>query len=396
MEQALADIRVLDLGQLVQGPQAAATLADMGADVIKIELPQVGDLARWIFCSQTDLRTPYFEASNRGKRGMTLDLRTTEGASIFKQMVRSADVVISNFKPGTLEEWGLGYDDLCMVNKSIICAAGSTFGPIGPDAQMEGADLAGQCAGGLVSTIGYDGTPLSPVGATIADHIASQNLLSGILAALYSRERTGLGQLIEGSLVGGQIWAQASEYTHFLLTNEVPGRGHYSHPLLRGVYGIFQTIDGWIGIIGVPPDSRDAFFIAMGQPELALDGRYQGLLASREDLDELFELLNPVFQTKTTEQWSNELRSMSVRYAPVRDYRQAVADEGLWQNGYFQEAKDNAGSNQRIVGTPIRMSGTPLSPSGNVPELGQHTDEIMKNLGYSESEILALRDQHII
>ena len=141
---------------------------------------------------------------------------------------------------------------------------------------------------------------MSPVGATIADHIASQNLLSGILAALYSRERTGLGQLIEGSLVGGQIWAQASEYTHFLLTDEVPGRGHYSHPLLRGVYGIFQTSDGWIGIIGVPPDSRDAFFIAMGQPELALDERYQGLLASREDLDELFELLNPVFKTKTT------------------------------------------------------------------------------------------------
>jgi len=396
MSKALDDLRVLDLGQLVQGPQAAATLADMGADVIKIELPLVGDLSRWIFCSEDDLRTPYFLATNRGKRGMTLDLRTRQGGDIFKQLVRSADVVISNFQPGTLEEWGLGYEDLRLINERIICAAGSTFGPTGPDAQLEGADLAGQCAGGLVSTIGYDGTAFSPVGATIADHIGSQNLLSGILAALYSRERTGQGQLIEGSLVGGQIWAQASEYTHFLLTDEVPGRGHYSHPLLRGVYGIFETSDGWIGVIGVPPDSRDAFFIAMGQPELALEERYMGLLASREDLTELYERLNPVFKTRTTAQWCEELRAMNVRYAPVRDYRQAVADEGLWENGYFQEATDKTGSARRIVGTPIRMSGTPLSPSAEVPELGQHTGEILEGLGYSASEIEALREESII
>ena len=396
MSKALGGITVLDIGQLVQGPQAAATLADMGADVIKIELPLVGDLARWIFCSETDLRAPYFQATNRGKRGMTLDLRTESGVEIFKQLVQSADVVISNFKPGTLEEWGIGYEDLRGINEGIICAAGSTFGPVGPDAQLEGADLAGQCAGGLVSTIGYEGAAYSPVGATIADHIASQNLLSGILAALFSRERSGEGQLVEGSLVGGQIWAQASEYTHFLLTDEVPGRGHYSHPLLRGVYGIFETSDGWIGVIGVPPDSRDAFFIAMGHAELALEERYMGLLASREDLTELFERLNPVFQTRTTDEWCEVLREMNVRYAPVRDYRQAVADDGLWQNVYFQEAEDNAGTNQRMVGTPIRMSGTPLTPSGFVPELGQHTDQIMLGLGYSEEEIHTLRDQNVI
>jgi len=396
VSKALEGIRVLDIGQLVQGPQAAATMADMGADVIKVELPLVGDLSRWIFCSETDLRAPYFQATNRGKRGMTLDLRTEAGVKIFKQLAQSMDVVISNFKPGTLEKWGIGYEDLRAINDGIICAAGSTFGPVGPDAQLEGADLAGQCAGGLVSTIGYEGTPYSPVGATIADHIGSQNLLSGVLAALFSRERTGKGQLIEGSLVGGQIWAQASEYTHFLLTDDVPGRGHYSHPLLRGVYGIFETMDGWIGLIGVPPDSRDTFFIAMGQPELALEERYMGLLASREDLTELFERLNPIFQTRTTDEWCDVLRKMNVRYAPVRNYREAVDDNGLWQNGYFQEEADKDGTNQRMVGTPIRMSGTPLIPSGHVPELGQDTEEIMVELGYTEQEIHALRQQNVI
>lgn len=396
MTRALEGITVLDIGQLVQGPQAGATLADMGADVIKIELPMVGDLSRWVFCSEQDTRSAYYVACNRGKKGMTLDLRTAEGADIFKKMVADADIVISNFTPGTLEEWGLGFDALEKVNPGIILACGSSFGPIGPDADLEGADLAGQCAGGLITTIGYDGTPYTPVGVTIADHIGSQNLLSGVLAALYHRERTGKGQRIEGSLLGGQIWAQASEYTHYLMTGELPGRGHYSHPLLRGVYGIFETSDGWIGIVGVPPDSRDAFFIAMDQPELALDDRYLGLLTSREDLTELFERLNPVFKTRTTDEWCAALREMGVRYAPVRDYAQASADPGAWENGYFQEATNEAGETYRIVGTPIRMSLTPLEPSGAVPALGQHTDEILHQHGLTKEQIADLRTKSII
>jgi len=396
MNKALEGIRVIDIGQLVQGPQAGATLADMGAQVIKIELPMVGDLSRWIDCSPEDNRNAYYVACNRGKQCMTLDLRTPEGAGIFKEMVSSTDIIISNFKPGTMEEWGLGFEDLRELNAGIIWAAGSTFGPDGPDAAQEGADLAGQCAGGLISTIGYDGSPYSPVGATIADHIGSQNLLSGILAALYYRERSGQGQKIEGSLLGGQIWAQASEYTHYLMTNKVPGRGHFSHPLLRGVYGIFETRDGWIGVIGVPPDSRDAFFIAMGQPELALDERFLGLLASREDLIELFERLSPVFKEKTTEQWCSVLREMGVRYAPVRDYAGTVADQGAWINGYFQEAIDERGETIPIVGTPIKMSVTPLTPSAQVPELGQHTDVLLRAQGYTDEQIAGLRSRNVI
>ena len=396
MNKALEGIRVIDVGQLVQGPQAGATLADMGAQVIKIELPMVGDLSRWIPCSAEDNRNAYYVACNRGKQCMTLDLRTSEGAGIFKGMVSSTDIIISNFKPGTMEEWGLGFEDLRELNVGIIWAAGSTFGPDGPDADQEGADLAGQCAGGLISTIGYDGSPYSPVGVTIADHIGSQNLLSGILAALYYQERSGQGQKIEGSLLGGQIWAQASEYTHYLMTNEVPGRGHFSHPLLRGVYGIFETRDGWIGVIGVPPDSRDAFFIAMGQPELALDDRFLGLLASREDLTELFERLNPVFKGKTTEQWCSVLREMGVRYAPVRDYAGTAADQGAWINGYFQEAIDEQGETIPIVGTPIKMSVTPLTPSAQVPELGQHSDALLRTQGYTDEQIADLRSRNVV
>ncbi len=391
MPGALEGIRVLDVGLLVQGPQAGVLLADMGADVIKVELPELGDHARWIVISEDDLRGVYFHANNRGKRSVTIDLRTASGVDIFKRLAADADVVISNFKPGTMESWGVGYDDLKAINPGIIWGAGSTFGPVGPDSDREGADLAGQAAGGLVSTIGHDGEPPTPVGATIADHCASQNLAAGVLAALVSRGRTGEGQRVDVSLLGGQIWAQASEYTHYLLTGEVPGRGTYGHPLLRGLYGLFQTQDGWIGIIGVPLDDQDAFFIAIDQPELALDPRYQGLLASREDMRELFARLNPVFATKTTAEWGEIFTKAGVRWAPVRDYSEVAQDAGAWENGYFQKLDDGRGGEVAVVPAPITMTGTPLVPSGWLPELGEHTDEVLQGAGYSADDIARFR-----
>ena len=149
-------------------------------------------------------------------------------------------------------------------------------------------------------------------------------------------------------------------------------------------------------MIGVPPDSRDAFFIAMGQPELALDERFLGLLASREDLTELFERLNPVFKEKTTKQWCLVLREMGVRYAPVRDYAGTVADQGAWINGYFQKAIDERGETLPIVGTPIKMSATPLTPSAQVPELGQHTDLLLRAQGYTDEQIADWRYRNVI
>ena len=396
MSGALQGIKVLEVGQLVQGPQAGALFADMGANVIKIELPQIGDLSRWIFLSETDTRSAYFYGCNRGKRSVTLDLRTSAGAALFKRMARDADVVLSNFKPGTMDSWGLGYEDLRAENPGLIWAAGSTFGHLGADADREGADLAGQAAGGLVSTIGHDGTPPSPVGVTIADHIASQNMTSGILAALVSRARSGLGQRVDVSLLGGQIWAQASEYTHYFMADEVPGRANGGHPLLRGLYGVFETKDGYIGVIGVPPEARDAFFIAMDKPELALDPRYQGLLASKADMAELFDMLNPVFRRKTTAQWCEALRAMGVRYAPVRDYQQVAADPGVWENGYLQKVTNAQGEEVAVVGTPISMSETPLTPSATAPMLGEHTDECLAEMGLSEAQIAALREEGTI
>ena len=393
---ALEGIRVIDVGLLVQGPQAGQTLRDLGAEVIKVELPGLGDMARWIPISMEDLRTPYFEACNRGKKSITVDLRVAEGANIFRKLVDTADVLVANFKPGTLEAWGLSYEALSKSNPGLIYAMGSTFGPEGKGADREGADLAGQAAGGLISTTGSDGEPPTPVGATIADHIGSMNMTVGILAALFSRNVTGKGQRIDVSLLGGQIYAQASEYTAYLMTGEVPGRSNGGHPLLPMAYGVLETADGYIALVGVLPDKRQALYEAAGVPELIEDERFAPIIYTTEIRQELFRLLADGFKAKTTDEWAAILDRIEVRYAPVNDYEQAASDPLVTTNKYIVELEDFNGETRRVVGSPIKMSDTPTSPSASAPELGQHTEEILLELGYSWEQIGELRDLQAI
>ena len=393
---ALEGIRVVDVGLLVQGPQAGQTLRDLGAEVIKVELPGLGDMARWIPISMEDLRTPYFEACNRGKKSITIDLRVTEGANIFRKLVDAADVLVANFKPGTLEAWGLSYEELSKTNPGLIYAMGSTFGPEGKGADREGADLAGQAAGGLISTTGSDGEPPTPVGATIADHIGSMNMTVGILAALFSRNETGKGQRVDVSLLGGQIYAQASEYTAYLMTEKVPGRSNGGHPLLPMAYGILETADGHIALVGVLPDKRQALYEAAGVPELIEDERFAPIIYTTEIRQELFRLLSDGFKAKTTDEWAAILDRIEVRYAPVNDYAQAASDPLVTTNNYIVELEDVNGETRRVVGSPIKMSDTPTSPSASAPELGQHTEEVLLELGYTWEQIGELRDLQAI
>ena len=389
---ALDGIRVLDLGLLVQGPQAAAMLGDLGADVIKVELPGIGDQARWIGVElPADWRPPYFIANNRGKRSVTLDLRTAGGAAAFTRLVASADVMISNFKPGTLEGWGLGYDDLAPDNPRLVYATGSAFGPVGPDAEREGADLAGQAAGGLIATTGTDDGEPSPVGATISDHIASQNMVAGILASLFHRERTGLGQRVDVSLVGGQIYAQAAEYTAYFLNGRQPGRSNHGHPLLPFIYGIFPTSDGWIAMIGVPAHLKDAFFETIGRPDLGADPRYGAPFLTPDDRRDLFALLRDIFRTSTTADWLARLRHAGQRVAPVRDYAAVTADPQVLANGYIVPAGDPSSPTELMIGSPIRLSATPAEPSSTVAELGQHTEEVLLEIGCTWDDIERFR-----
>ena len=391
MAGALAGTRVIEAGLLVQGPQAAATLGEWGAAVIKVELPGIGDQSRWLPLAPGDTRSGYFIGCNRGKRSLTLDLRVPDGRDLFLRLVEQADVVITNFKPGTMDDWGLGYDAVSARNPRIVYAVGSTFGSIGPDVQREGADLSAQAAGGLISTTGRNPSESTPVGVTIADHIASQNLVSGILAALLHREKSGRGQKVETSLLGSQIWAQAAEYTRTLLLGTPNERSSHGHPMIPGVYGIFSTADGWLAIVGAAGPAREKLFDVIGAPELVdtpifLWGAEKAAVFARMDAG---------FATRTTAEWCTVLMAEGIRHAAVRNHAEVVADPSVWENGYLVKV-DGPNGPVANVAAPVRFSETPATTPAVAPELGQHTEEVLLELGLDWDEIAALQESRVI
>lgn len=383
----------MEAGLLVQGPQAAATLHDWGADVVKVELPGFGDQSRWLPVRPGEARSAYFTACNRGKRSVTIDLRRPEGREVFLRIAATADVVITNFRPGTMDSWGLGYDDLAGRNPRVVYATGSSFGPTGPDSAREGADLSGQAAGGIISTTGRGGGEPTPIGATIADHIASQNLVGGILAALLARERTGRGQRVDASLLGGQIWAQASEYTAYLMTGSVAGPANRSNPLIPGLYGIFRTADGWIAVVGIVGAMRGEFYQLIGRPELSQ--QFPQALYSEDDKARLFPILDEAFGARTTAEWCDVLEAAGMRHAPVRDHSEVVADEGVWENGYLVRVQGTTGD-VTVPASPVRFSETPTRAAADAPELGQHTEEVLLEAGYTWEQISELSGSGVI
>jgi len=395
---ALDGITVLDCGIILQGPQSGQMLSDLGAHVIKIEQPGIGDTARWLPVGfPDDMRAPWYIAANRGKRSVTLDLRTDQGREIFLKMAETADVVLSNFATGTMDRWGLSYEALHARNSQIVVATANAYGPVGPDALRKGADLGGQAQGGLVNTTANLPAGARPVAVTIADHIGAQNLTIAILAALMARPTIGRGQHVDVSLFGGQIFAQAPELTgHFLSGHQthspLPG-----HPMLSMFYGVFATADGHIALVGVPGEAKRAeLWDLLGAPEHVTNEGFNAPVLSPSTQAELFTILNNLFTAKTTEQWCDLFRAHEIRYAPVNSYADIEADEGAYLNGYLQKVDHPEWGEVTQIGSPIRMSHTPTQPGRFAPELGQNTEEVLLEYGWNWDDLGELREQGVI
>ena len=393
--QPLEGVRVLDFTIFQQGPQASLAFADMGADVIKVEAPHFGDLGRVLGSTGEDRFSPYFLAHNRGKRSITLNLKTEEAKRICLQLAEGSDVMIHNFRTGVMERLGLGYEEISQANPRIIYGHASGWGTKGPRARHPAFDLAAQAQGGLISVTGEpDGYPL-PAGVSIADYVGAINLALAVVTALFVRERTGKGQKIETSLLGGQLAMQAWEIQHYM-THQTLGKAGRGHQYLPTVWNVFKTADSYVVVGGLLPHSWPGFCKAMGLPELEDDPRfakYFDLLTNRE---ELYAILDEAFAKKPTEEWMELLTAADCICAPVASYEDLVNDPQVRANDYIIEVDHPTRGRMPVVGAPWHFSETPVKVAAAAPELGQHTEEILQELGYSWEQIGVLREQDVL
>ncbi len=388
----LEGIRVLDFTVYQQGPQASLVFADMGADVIKVEAPRFGDLGRVLGIKGEERFSPYFLAHNRGKRSITLDLKNEKAREVALGLGARADVMIHNFRPGVMERLGLGYDDLRKVNERIVYGHASGWGTKGPRATHPAFDLAAQAQGGLVSVTGeQDGFPV-PAGCAVADYVGAANLAMAVISALFHRERTGQGQKIETSLLGGQVAMQAWELQYYIAHGWVTkaGRGHQYLPT---IWRVFKTTDSYVVVGGLPENRWPAFCRALDKPELEHDPRFQRYMERMRNINELYAILDEAFQAKTSAEWMALLQEADCICAPVATYEDLLHDPQVRANEYIVEVDHPTQGRIPVVGAPWRFSETPAQIAPAAPELGEHTEEVLQELGYSWEQIGALREQ---
>ena len=391
----LEGIRVLDFTIAQQGAYATLLMADMGAEVIKIEQPGRGEIGRVLGMDRKSGVSVYFLAINRGKRSLTLDLKSEKGREIALRLARDCDVVASNFRPGVMEKLGLDYEAFKQVNPRIIYAGASAFGTKGRLGWKPGNDILAQAMSGLMSTTGEDDTPL-PTGAAIADHVAAVTLALGIVAALLARERTGVGQKVEASLLGSMLAGQSWELTHYLVTREKQPKAGRGNALLPLIWYTYRTADGYMAVGGVPPDRWHAFCQAIGWPELETDERFAGLGGRIREKEELNRLLDEHFSTCTTEEWLQRLEAGDIFCAPVYDYARVSEEPQVYDNGYLVPVQHPQLGEITVVNCPIQFSETPAAISATEAPLGEHTDEILEGFGYSADEIERLREEGVV
>jgi crotonobetainyl-CoA:carnitine CoA-transferase CaiB-like acyl-CoA transferase len=399
MAGPLEGIRVLDFSWAQAGPYATLLLSDFGADVIKVERRGIGDHGRNIppgAHNPTEGPCPYFIAHNRGKRSVTVDLATADGKQVIRTLATGCDVVVNNFRLGVMESLGLGYDDLKHINPRIIYGQVSAFGTRGPMAARPGFDILGQALGGIMHVTGMHGDPALPVGAAIADQSAALYLALGIMAALVARERQGVGNRIDVSLYGSVIGLQTWEIDLQSLTGKRAGKAGGGHPFLPALWGTYATADGWIVMGGVFDARWRTFCEVLGMPEFIDDERFCDGITRYQNSAALIDLVAPRLHTRTTAEWMDVFVRMDIIAAPVQTYDDILNDLQAQENGYVVTVDDPNRGPIKIVGCPIQLSETPAKLKTIAPELGQHTEEVLSQSGYSWEQIHDLSSKEIV
>jgi formyl-CoA transferase/CoA:oxalate CoA-transferase len=362
------------------------TLADLGADVIKIEQPGHGDDTRqWGPPFQGD-EAAYYLSVNRNKRSLAVDLKSEEGLAAVRRLARRADVVVENFRPGTAQRLGLGYEELAAENPGLIYASISGYGQTGPEASRAGYDAIAQARSGIMSVTGETDGPPVRFGVSGSDLIAGTWAVIGILAALHERDRSGRGQWVDISLLDGSVSWLTYVASGYFASGDIPKRYGSAHPTIAP-YQAFPTADGWI-MIAVGNDGLwRRFTEAVGRPELAEDPRFSANPLRVAHRDELIPLLEEVLRARTTAEWLAALGDAGVPVGPIQTVAEAVNDPQVLARGMVAEVEHPTAGTLKTLGCPIRLTGTPAAVRTPPPLLGQHSDEVLAGAGYSRADI---------
>ncbi len=403
MAGPLSHIRVLDLSRVLAGPWAGQNMADLGAEVIKVERPGAGDDSRtfgppWVKDGEgRETRdSAYFTSANRGKKSITLNIAAPAGQAIARELARASDVLIENYKYGDLARYGLGYEDLRKLNPRLVYCSLTGFGHTGPYRERPGYDFMIQGMGGMMSVTGEpEGAP-QRAGVPVADIITGMYASIAICAALARRAESGTGQHLDLALLDSQIALLAYQNTNYFATGKPPGRIGNLHPNIVP-YQPFRTADGDVIIACGNDNLYRKFCAAAGCPELAQDARFATNGKRVENRAELTRLLSEVFRRRSTREWLALLDAAGVPNGPINDLAQVFDEPQVKARGVRVELQHGAGAALPMVASPMRFSDTPLEYRRAPPLLGEHTDEVLRGLlGKSEAEIAALRAAQVI
>jgi len=385
-------IKVLSFTHFLQGPSAVQMLADLGADVIKIEPPKGAFERHWAgFDSFIEGVSVFFMLGNRNQRSLSIDLRTDAAKEIVLRMVREADVLIENYRPGVMKRLGFDYETLKAVNPRLIYCSCTGYGSDGPYLERPGQDLLLQCMSGIAMLSGEDGAPPTPVGSAIVDQHAAMLAAFGVVAAMYEREKTGKGKLIESNLLNAALDLQIEPLTYYLNKGPLwqrssPGMGSRFHP---APYGVYRTSDGWIAI---SLTSADKLVKAFGAEPFA---RYTDR-DQTEKRSEVHQAVCAAMLRKTTAEWEAVFTECDVWNAPVNDYDAVERDPQVAFNEMIMEVEHPVAGDVKLLSHPVRYDGKAPKVTRLPPRVGEHSREVLAELGYGPAEIDALVNAKVI
>ncbi len=395
MKGPLEGIRVLDMTWALAGPFCTMLLSDLGAEVIKVENPEEGDSSRKNF-PHIEGVSSYFLSVNRGKKSITVNLRHPEGKKIVLTLAKKSDVMVENFRPGVMDRLGLGYKEIRAVNPKIIYAACSGFGQVGPYAHRPAYDVIVQGMGGTLSITGEEGGPPVRVGFSIGDIGGGVFTALGILAALQERQKSGEGQMIDVAMLDCQMALLENAFSRFFATGEVAQRLGTRHPVLTPFQSL-PTKDGYIALAAAREDWWQKFCGIIGRPDLPQDERFKNNVLRTKNHKELEKILSEATRQRLTSEWVALMDKNDIACGPVNTIDQIAADPHTAARNMIRQVKHTTAGMLRVVNSPIKLSRTPVNIEKASPELGEHTEEILKELlGYSNEIINRLRSEKAI